>query len=95
MILNFFGLQKYNNFFIIQHLYKKILNFFENLPSEATCAHSEELRIDPFATHILPPKVQICVRLFYYLPRTGNNPLRHQSVPLRLYLDRGVPREVK
>lgn len=31
----------------------------------------------------------------YYLPRTGNNPLRHQSVPLRLYLDRGVPREVK
>lgn len=31
----------------------------------------------------------------YYLPRTGNDPLRHQSVPLRLFLDNGVPREVK
>ena len=31
----------------------------------------------------------------YYMPRTGNNPVQHTSVPMRLYLDGGVPREVK
>ena len=31
----------------------------------------------------------------YYLPLTSNNPLRHESVPLRMYLDRGAVRSVK
>jgi len=31
----------------------------------------------------------------YYLPLTLNKPLRHESVPLRMYLDRGTVREVK
>ena len=31
----------------------------------------------------------------YYLPLTLNKPLRHESVPLRMYLDRGTVRGVK
>ena len=31
----------------------------------------------------------------YYMPLTSNKPLHHTSVPLRMYLDGGVPREVK
>ena len=72
MVLKIFGLQKYNNFFIIQHLYKKILNFFENLSSEATCAHSEEFGGDPFPSHGLLPKVQIGVCLLKSGDTTGH-----------------------
>ena len=31
----------------------------------------------------------------YYMPLTSNNPLRHESVPVRMYLDRGTVRGVK
>ena len=31
----------------------------------------------------------------YYMPLTMNKPLRHTSVPLRMYIDNGVAREVK
>ena len=31
----------------------------------------------------------------YYLPLTSNNPVRHESVPLRMYLDRGTVRGMK
>ena len=31
----------------------------------------------------------------YYMPLTLNNPLRHESVPLRMYLDHGTVRRVK
>ena len=31
----------------------------------------------------------------YHVPLTRNKPVRHESVPLRMYLDRGTVREVK
>ena len=31
----------------------------------------------------------------YYVPLTSNKPVRHESVPLRMYLDHGAVREVK